>query len=167
MAQAIKRVHSRLLRRFRWFLRPAQGCNKFIFHVKRLRHKGYKGSYSTGVLGLSKLSIPLTHRFFFKQLKKSLKILLTNLTWLCKYCMYMYYTLLLKMDIISFFLKRSMHLKRTYIPRRQTEVIIVLWLQGKLQYLIPVHFLEAFQVHCRHFAIVPHNCLFPKKRTVH
>ena len=79
----------------------------------------------------------------------------------------MYYTLLLKMEIISFFLKRSMHLKRTYILRRHKEVIIVLWLQGLLQYLIPAHFLEAFQVHCRHFAIVPHNCLFPKNRTVH
>jgi len=67
----------------------------------------------------------------------------------------MYYTLLLKMEIISFFHKRSMHLKRTYILRRL----------GKLQYLIPVHFLEAFQVHCRHFAIVPHSCLFPKNRT--
>ena len=42
----------------------------------------------------------------------------------------MYYTLLLKMAIISFFLKRSMHLKRTYIPRRHKEVIIALWLQG-------------------------------------
>ena len=77
----------------------------------------------------------------------------------------MYYTLLLKTEIISFFLKRSMHLKRTYILRRHKEVIIVLWLQGLLQYLIPVHFLEAFQAHCRHFAIVPHSCLFPKNRT--
>ena len=77
----------------------------------------------------------------------------------------MYYKLLLKMEIIFFFLKRSMHLKRTYILRRHKEVIIVLWLQGKLQYLIPAHFLEAFQVHCRHFAIVPHSCLFPKNRT--
>ena len=77
----------------------------------------------------------------------------------------MYYTLLLKTEIISFFLKRSMHLKRTYILRRQGGDHCFLWLQGKLQYLIPAHFLEAFQVHCRYFAIVPHSCLFPKNRT--
>ena len=42
----------------------------------------------------------------------------------------MYYTPLLKVEIISFYPKRSMHLKRTYILRRHKEVIIVLWLQG-------------------------------------
>lgn len=60
--------------------------------------------------------------------------------------MYMYYTLLLKTEIISFFLKRSMHLKRTYILRRHKEVIIVFYgSTGSSSISYPFTFLKLFK----------------------
>ena len=58
----------------------------------------------------------------------------------------MYYTLLLKTEIISFFLKRSMHLKRTYILRRHKEVIIVFYgSKGSCSISYPLTFLKLFK----------------------